>query len=243
MIQFSAQPDWPAAGDVRPVVLAGSVPGSEEAGGTSVYAQIRNWVVSTPLPIGRRIRAADIAEALKVSNTPVREALIRLSAEGLIENRRGTGFFVPVPSVDDAMALFEASHLIVRWSLKKVRNDGLAIAVEAPQHPLQRSAADVARLCGQFNQAVVGAIDNPILSGVLANLDDRLFQLRLIDARTPSVADRQVTVIGAVVKALRIGHGDVALGLLAEYQLGLVGRIPHLVERRIVDGVADTAVS
>jgi hypothetical protein len=43
---------------------------------------------------GERIRAGALAEELRLSATPVREALARLAGEGLVEDRRGEGYFV-----------------------------------------------------------------------------------------------------------------------------------------------------
>ena len=40
---------------------------------------------------GVRITAVDLADELRLSNTPVREALARLAGEGLVEDRRGQG--------------------------------------------------------------------------------------------------------------------------------------------------------
>src|SRR5215204_409800 len=49
-----------------------------------VYAQIRNWIVEGLLPADTRLRDLEIAEALGVSRTPVREAIRRLEDEGLV---------------------------------------------------------------------------------------------------------------------------------------------------------------
>jgi DNA-binding GntR family transcriptional regulator len=55
------------------------------------------------LPPGARVTAKEVADALHLSATPVREALSRLAGEGLLEERRGDGFFVRgLPAVDIA---------------------------------------------------------------------------------------------------------------------------------------------
>lgn len=43
---------------------------------------------------GTRLVAGDIAERLQLSPTPIREALSRLAGEGLLEDRRGQGYFI-----------------------------------------------------------------------------------------------------------------------------------------------------
>jgi DNA-binding GntR family transcriptional regulator len=50
-----------------------------------VYAALRERILSGDLPRGARLRQALLADELGVSRTPLREALRRLSTEGLVE--------------------------------------------------------------------------------------------------------------------------------------------------------------
>jgi len=56
-----------------------------------VYVAIRDRITSGSLPRGARVHQEDLAEELGVSRTPVREALRRLAAEGLVEMRTNRG--------------------------------------------------------------------------------------------------------------------------------------------------------
>ncbi|MFZ0381273.1 MAG: GntR family transcriptional regulator, partial [Solirubrobacteraceae bacterium] len=56
-----------------------------------VYTAIRERISSGSLPRGERVHQEDLAEELGVSRTPVREALRRLAAEGLVEMRTNRG--------------------------------------------------------------------------------------------------------------------------------------------------------
>jgi hypothetical protein len=55
---------------------------------------------------GARVSAAEIAANLHLSQTPVREALSRLAGEGLLEDRRGQGFFVRTLTTIDIADLY-----------------------------------------------------------------------------------------------------------------------------------------
>jgi DNA-binding transcriptional MocR family regulator len=58
---------------------------------------------------GERIAVTELADGLHLSATPVREALSRLSGEGLLEDRRGQGFFVRLLTAADIADLFRLS--------------------------------------------------------------------------------------------------------------------------------------
>ena len=59
---------------------------------------------------GARVTAKEVADQLKLSHTPVREALSRLAGEGLLEDRRGDGFFVPELTAADVAVLYRLSE-------------------------------------------------------------------------------------------------------------------------------------
>jgi DNA-binding GntR family transcriptional regulator len=65
-----------------------------EASTTSAFRvqdELREAILTGSLPPGSRLRAEPLAERLRTSRTPVREALMLLAREGLvdIEPRRG----------------------------------------------------------------------------------------------------------------------------------------------------------
>jgi DNA-binding GntR family transcriptional regulator len=62
--------------------------------GEQVYRHIRSAIQSGELKPGERLREADLAEAVGLSRTPVREALARLQSEGLIMHDATRGIVV-----------------------------------------------------------------------------------------------------------------------------------------------------
>ena len=83
--------------------------------------------VHTP---GTRLTANEIAERLSLSQTPVREALSRLAGEGLLQDRRGQGFFVPRLSEADLAVLF------------RLQEELLLMTCEADRPPLPEPDLD-----------------------------------------------------------------------------------------------------
>jgi DNA-binding GntR family transcriptional regulator len=59
-----------------------------------VYRQVLQRVQRGDIPPGARVRDVTLATQLGVSRTPVREALLRLARDGVLENMMGRGFRV-----------------------------------------------------------------------------------------------------------------------------------------------------
>ncbi len=70
--------EWPGLAAIAPV-------GPRRSAADVAYTRLREALISLALPPGTAIARAAIAERLGVSQTPVREALIRLQSEHLIE--------------------------------------------------------------------------------------------------------------------------------------------------------------
>jgi len=102
-----------------------------------VYEAIRERITSGSLPRGARVHQEDLAEELGVSRTPVREALRRLAAEGLVEMRTNRG--ARVADVDQA-------GMRVSYEARTVIEPGAArlAAGRRLEEPLARMRAAVA---------------------------------------------------------------------------------------------------
>jgi DNA-binding GntR family transcriptional regulator len=77
-----------------------------------VYGVIRERILTGDLPRGARVHQEDVAADLGVSRTPVREALRRLAAEGLIEMRTNRGARVTDLQRDDMRQPYEARLVV-----------------------------------------------------------------------------------------------------------------------------------
>jgi DNA-binding transcriptional MocR family regulator len=73
------------------------------------FISLRERLQEGAYPPGARITAVDVADELGLSTTPVREALSRLAGQGLLEDRRGQGYFVTRLSATDVADLYRMS--------------------------------------------------------------------------------------------------------------------------------------
>ncbi len=71
------------------------------------YAELRRLILSGGLPAGSRLSQYELAEQMRMSITPLREAIRRLSGEGLIELDNHKDARVSSIGADEARQLFE----------------------------------------------------------------------------------------------------------------------------------------
>ena len=124
---------------------------------------LRDEVLAGRLQPGQEFTVKEIAEQYGVSATPVREALVDLSAQGLLEADQHRGFHVHEYSLDDFRGMIEARSLVT---------DGMFQALDAGHRILQeldepRTAAAVAgvRRRGEEAQRAAAAGDLTVLIG------------------------------------------------------------------------------
>jgi DNA-binding GntR family transcriptional regulator len=72
------------------------------------YAGIRNALFAGEWAPGDRIDRKELAERFRISQTPINDALNRLTGEGLVESRSHDGFFVPDYDDGELADLFAA---------------------------------------------------------------------------------------------------------------------------------------
>lgn len=105
--------------------------------GDTVYERIREEVLSGALPAGTRLSVPAIAARLDVSRSPVRDAVLRLTQEGLAREEPRRGAVVARITAADLVTLYEVREVL----------EGLAarLAVENAGRRLVDNLADVTR--------------------------------------------------------------------------------------------------
>ncbi|GAC81803.1 DNA-binding transcriptional regulator, GntR family [Gordonia malaquae] len=147
-----------------------------------VYADVKELILTGGLAGGELISEGEIAERCAVSRTPVREAFLRLSAEGWMRLYPKRGALI-VPIGDrEARDVLDARVAIESHAARSVvgRPAELAQLSERLRDNLAQHAdvsrsdtAEFARLDAEFHQLIVAAGGNAILSEVYVSLRER----------------------------------------------------------------------
>jgi DNA-binding GntR family transcriptional regulator len=135
-----------------------------------VYSALRERILSGDLPRGAKLRQASLADELGVSRTPLREALRRLSAEGLVEFLPNRGATVSELDFGDMRHAWSARVAIEPGAarLAAERRHAPAIAAMRAAIEQQRAAAgnkiESFAANRAFHLALAAASGNPHLT-------------------------------------------------------------------------------
>lgn len=77
------------------------------------YHLLRDWIVKGKLEPGQKLRDKELAERLGVSRTPIREALLRLEDEGLVQTKANSTTLVAPLDLHNALNLYS-----IVWTLE-----------------------------------------------------------------------------------------------------------------------------
>jgi DNA-binding GntR family transcriptional regulator len=194
------------------------------------YERIRGYVLGGDVPPGTRLGQVELAERFGISRTPVREALRRLTGEGLVDFHSNRGFRVADLGLDAVLRRMEVRSLvepgIARLAAQRRTEEDLLhlqetiVSQEGAGDGI--SAHDASR---DFHIALARASGNEELVRVLNSLWLVEVGRRLLARRTadPNWLHDDVREHRAILTAVREGRAADAERLMAEH----IGRAVH----------------
>jgi DNA-binding GntR family transcriptional regulator len=179
-------------------------------------AALRELILHGQFAAGARLGEVELAERLGVSRTPVREALTRLAAEGLVELVPNRGARVASWSVAELEGVFDLrSALEPRLTGRAVPRarpedvavlDDLAAAMLAVGLPGPDQDLDaLVPLNRRFHDRLVAIADQPALAAALAGAIHAPIQLRNFHAYDEASLRRSLAHHVEIVAAIRAG--------------------------------------
>jgi len=203
------------------------------------YLQLRDAILSGTLEPGAPIRLDEVAVALDLSRTPVREALARLAHEGLIESKPQVETRVtPIvaAATQDALAVVRSMHeLAVELGLPRLGNEDLTRLRKANRtfsDALRSGDADGAlQADDEFHGVFVAVAQNGPLRETIERYTPLIRRAeRLRFASLPG--RRSVEMHGRIIRAAEAGDVAAAVRATRENWSALGEQIVRSLERR-----------
>jgi DNA-binding GntR family transcriptional regulator len=207
---------------------------------TLAYDRIRALILAGDIPPGTRLGQVDLAEQLGVSRTPVREALRRLDAEGLVDFQDNRGFRVAELAIEAVVRRLEVRLLlepgIARLAAERATAADLAaLEANARREERARSALAVHDASREFHLLVAAAAHNGELVATIKGLWLIEVGRRLLAQRraAPDWQAGDVEEHRAIVSAIRERDGARAAALMEDHvRRALQHWQPRLDEQR-----------
>lgn len=206
----------------------------------SVHDHLRRLAIHGLLRPGRRLAPGDIARELGTSETPVRDALVRLAEEGFIQADPGRGYFTKPPGRDEQRDLNEmllAHHLCGLDLARPVLSDILRTELPAVEALAGDGDGDPARDLGEVYVSLAAASGNQVLTRAVRNAVDRTYHLRRLDCASPEGLAAQAAGLVEIGSQLLAGRREAALAA-SRHALDLFSvRLPDLLEKARTDAL------
>jgi DNA-binding GntR family transcriptional regulator len=198
---------------------------SEAGRAATAYNEIRQRILSSEYEPGVPLSEYQIAALLKLSRTPVREALKQLEQEGLVWSIPQKGVFVTDLTVSDVDEIYEIREQLETFAARvaavEMSDDEVAQLItdlqrakEAPDGPSVEDAfeADI-----RLHAAIIAVTRNRRLAQILATLRDQVHRIRTLSTRVPGRLEAALEEHIEIMESIQRRDPDGAVKAMANH--------------------------
>ncbi len=189
------------------------------------YDEIRRRILDGEFLPSSPISEYQLAAALNISRTPVREALKRLEEEGLVWSIPNKGTFVAELSAQDIMEIYQVRECL----------EGLAARVAAEEmsaKDIQLLEKEIALLNGlqstgrvdeifqcdvRLHKLIIASTPNIRLRKILATLDAQMHRVRIIFSQSPDWLQAVIQEHTTLVERIKAHDGEGAENAMVQH--------------------------
>lgn len=181
-----------------------------------VYDEIKRGIRDGEFNAGDRLRESELTEKLKVSRTPVREALRRLQSEGRLKSEPYRGVVVSELDRQEIAELFSVRQFAEGVAARLAAQNATEPEIDALENILKRAEElkdnrrELARINWNLHQAIYSCAHNRFLMAIYDTLS---FSTALLRGERYMPEDRPDTLFDehrAIVQAIRDRDPDAA---------------------------------
>ncbi|HKX31277.1 MAG TPA: GntR family transcriptional regulator [Blastocatellia bacterium] len=192
-----------------------------------VYSRLRAMLVEGQIPPGAKLNERELSELMRVSRTPLREAIKLLAAEGLVDLLPNRGAVAVKLGEADVLNTFEvlaglegmsgefAAQRITDAELREVR----ALQYEMRACFTRRDLSGYYRLNAEIHTAINNAAKNPVLVNTYRGINARVQSLRFRTNQDEAKWKRAMAEHEQMLEALEARDGKALRTVLVEHLL------------------------
>jgi DNA-binding GntR family transcriptional regulator len=224
----------------------------------TIYEALKAELVNCRFRPGEQIMIAELADRLRVSSTPVREALIRLEAESLLDVAPRRGFFAKTLDLNEMIDLVQYQFFLLKSAVEAGNHGGVdeCVAPLVPDLAHERAGASTSEGDHASHRHVRQAIwietmmtrvaalsQNRALVRAVGNVNDRTHYVRTIDLERLDVTVASQRLIEQLWLSLRRADFAETVALLKRDRDDRIERLPAVVKEGLSRACGRTSSS
>jgi len=154
--------------------------------GNQVFEQVKEIIVRGEIPAGKRMIESEIAASMGISRTPVREAVHKLEAEGLLQPLPRGGYVVRGLALPDIEETFEIRSILESFAAYLAANRHSSkeiLPLEKKMEEFQRyldrdDLKELTRINTEFHELLYALSRSQRLIKMINDLRDEIYFLR-----------------------------------------------------------------
>jgi len=179
--------------------------------GNQVFEQVKEIIVRGEIPAGKRMIESEIAASMGISRTPVREAVHKLEAEGLLQPLPRGGYVVRGLSLPDIEETFEIRSILESFAAYLAANRHSSkeiLPLEKKMEEFQRyldrdDLKELTRINTEFHELLYALSRSQKLIKMIHDLRDEIYFLRKMILNSVDMARLSNKDHREIIKAIK----------------------------------------
>lgn len=175
------------------------------------YEKLKNMILLGELQQGEKIFELDIAKSMGISRTPVREALITLERENLVENKDRLGFVVRRMKYEEVKSYYELREIMEQYAvpliIANVTDEDLAVLqdniTQSEKFYEEGDNRNFIIRCSEFHDLLTKITKSDIFNRVMSSLNDISIFLRVIASKDVEGAEKSIQGHKEILEVLK----------------------------------------
>ncbi len=176
-----------------------------------VYTSLKEAILTGEVVPGERLSIGRLLKDIRLSHTPIREALLKLEQEGFVSRLPSGGFIASQLSRKDIEEILDIRGLLESYAVvfaihQASEKDIVALennVKESTNYLRKRKIDQVSRLNTQFHYQLCRFCRNERLLALLTDLNEKFFQYRSVILGVPALSKVSVDQHKKMIHALR----------------------------------------
>jgi len=185
------------------------------------YSRLRRLIQEYHFPPGMHLQITHLSDFLNVSVTPIREALVRLECDRLIEFKANKGYYIKYLTVSEQQNVLDMQYKLTIISLKEIKSKDVHIRLE-----FDPDASPLSKLLS-IKQQICGSTRNREIVEFMDLLTARIYFVLKVDCDIR--ASEYEKYIGSLTDAMTDGDYDRVMAIVNRHNNELKSRLFSLL--------------